>query len=247
MTSVAAVVLTHEDAETVERCLESVAWCDDVVAVHSPSADGTGAVVEAHADTVVTVPPAGPGEPFDHFRNPGVAATDADWVVLLDADEWLPETLTESLRGVVADGGADVVYAPRKNYFRGEWLDAGAYWPDYCAVLARRDAFTITGRVHEFFEPTPDARVTRLPAAERYAIRHRTYDGYLDALRGDRAYARIEGNQRSFSLTRALGALPYTLYRYVVAEGGYRLGWRGVLLALVHAVGRQEAALRSAW
>ncbi|HEY8524887.1 MAG TPA: glycosyltransferase [Acidimicrobiales bacterium] len=93
--TVGAVVYAALDAELV----------DDVVVVDNASTDGTAAVAAAHGARVVREPTPGKGEAL----RTGVAATDADILVFLDADlVGLRPDHVDRLVATVRDGDADM-------------------------------------------------------------------------------------------------------------------------------------------
>jgi glycosyltransferase involved in cell wall biosynthesis len=106
--SAAAVIPAWNEAQTVGAVVYAALdapLIDDVVVVDNASDDGTASVAASHGARVVREPTPGKGEAL----RTGVAATDAEIVVFLDADlvglrpdhiDWLVET--------VRQGGADM-------------------------------------------------------------------------------------------------------------------------------------------
>ena len=107
-TTSAAIIPAWNEARTVGAVVYAALdspFVDDVVVVDNASNDGTAAVAAAHGARVVEEPTPGKGEAL----RTGVAATEADVVVFLDADlvglradhiDWLVST--------VANGRADM-------------------------------------------------------------------------------------------------------------------------------------------
>ena len=85
------VVTTFNNAATLERCLASVAWADDIVVLDSGSTDATLEIAAKYKARIFS-------EPFKGYAAQKQSAIDKaahDWVLLLDADE----ALTEAARG----------------------------------------------------------------------------------------------------------------------------------------------------
>ena len=83
MSKLSVVVITCNEAANIGRCLQSVAWAEEIVVVDSHSTDDTreialenGAVVFPHDWDGY-----GPAKAF------GVSRTSFPWVLSLDADE----------------------------------------------------------------------------------------------------------------------------------------------------------------
>src|SRR5205085_4470358 len=80
-----AVVTTFNNAATLERCLASVAFADDLVVLDSGSTDATVEIATKYKARIFT-------EPFKDYSAQKQSAIDKaqhDWVLLLDADEAL--------------------------------------------------------------------------------------------------------------------------------------------------------------
>src|SRR4051794_23242858 len=99
---VSILIPIKNEAANLPRCLESVAWADEIFVVDSQSADGSQRIAEEYGATVVqfrfngTWPKkknwALENLPFKH-----------EWVFILDADEVLPPEAEVELARTVAD------------------------------------------------------------------------------------------------------------------------------------------------
>ena len=115
-TPISAVITTYNNAETIERCLASVAWADEIVVLDSFSDDGTDAIAERAGAVVAR-------EVFRGFgpqKQRAVSLASHDWILLLDADEALDDDLAAAIRAQATDG----LRAPGYRLLRREWL----YW-----------------------------------------------------------------------------------------------------------------------
>ena len=85
---VACVVVTYDALPWIERCLESVVGVDTVV-VDNGSGDGTVDLVRERFPAVRVVE--SENRRLSAGWNTGIEATDAEHVLLLNADAWLVE------------------------------------------------------------------------------------------------------------------------------------------------------------
>lgn len=79
------VVITFNNADTLDACLREVAWAEEIVVLDSGSTDDTVAIARRHGARVAV-------HPFDDFGPQKQRAIDMarhDWVLNLDADEIL--------------------------------------------------------------------------------------------------------------------------------------------------------------
>jgi len=132
-----SVIIIAKDAEaTVRRCLESVAWADEIVVVENGSADRTadiarelGAKVHQTADW--------PG--YGQQKNRALDLATSDWLFSLDADEWVTPGLRDEIRSAIAGRGETVAFRiPRKSSFCGRFMRHSGWWPDYVVRVFKR-------------------------------------------------------------------------------------------------------------
>lgn len=100
------VVITFNNADTLERCLAAVDWADEIVVLDSGSTDATVDIAARHRARVAT-------HPFDDYGPQKQRAIDSathDWILNLDADE----VLSPGTREVIEQA----LVAPRVAGFR---------------------------------------------------------------------------------------------------------------------------------
>lgn len=130
------LILSRNEAANIDRCLESLRGCDDIVLIDSYSTDDT---VERARGAGVRVFQ----REFDTFaaqRNWGVehGALKHPWVLHLDADECLtPELHAEIEQAVAADTHSAYMIA-NKLIFMGRWIRHASMYPYYQARLLKR-------------------------------------------------------------------------------------------------------------
>jgi glycosyltransferase involved in cell wall biosynthesis len=133
------IILTHNEAASIERCLASLEWADDVVVVDSGSTDATtGIAAELRNDARIF---SHRFRDFGDQRNWALDHTDPrhDWILFLDADEICPPALAGQIRCVVArPGGPDGYFLACRNYFLGRWIRRCTFYPSWQLRLFRR-------------------------------------------------------------------------------------------------------------
>jgi glycosyltransferase involved in cell wall biosynthesis len=136
--SISVLILTKNEAANLPRCLESVAWSDDIVVLDSGSTDGTVEIARAFGakvfhrafDDEATQRAYSLTLPFKHH-----------WVYNPDADEVATVGLRdEMLAAVAAPDRAEVAYQCRfRNMFMGRWLRYSSLYPTWVIRLFRPD------------------------------------------------------------------------------------------------------------
>lgn len=119
MKNVSIFILTLNEGQNIEACLESVAFSDDVVVLDSYSSDDTVALAEARGAHVVQ-------RKFDNWaahQNWAMANVDFknDWVFYLDADERMTPELQQDILAIAnnPDETRRGYFCGRTNYFMG--------------------------------------------------------------------------------------------------------------------------------
>jgi glycosyltransferase involved in cell wall biosynthesis len=134
---VSILIPIRNEAANLPRCLESVAWADEIFVVDSQSTDGSQRIAEEHGATVVQFHFNGTWPkkknwslenlPFKH-----------EWVFILDADEVLPPEAEAEFARIVTDQrhGVAGYWINRRFMFMGKWLKH-AYYPNWNLRLFR--------------------------------------------------------------------------------------------------------------
>jgi glycosyltransferase involved in cell wall biosynthesis len=134
--TVSALVLTLNEEINIGECLDSLAWCDDIVVLDSLSTDRTRAIAEQHGARTVT-------RAFDNWsthQNWAVQSIEFrhPWVLYLDADERCPADLrAEVLSAARADAPEAAFRVRRKDFFMGRWLKHAQLYPTWLVRLFR--------------------------------------------------------------------------------------------------------------
>lgn len=147
MPALSVTIITFNAAAQLRTCLESVAWADEIVIIDSGSRDDTLAIARQFTHKIIHQEWHGYG-PQKQFA---AAQAGHDWIVSLDADEWLSTALADSLRALRAGTPDYQAYAcKRRNRFMGRWLGHGEGYPDVSVrVFNRLHARWSEDPVHE--------------------------------------------------------------------------------------------------
>ena len=148
MVPVSAVLITRNAAATLDACLESLAFADDIVVVDSGSTDTTVEIAGRRGARVVQKEWLG----FGRQKQYAVEQAKHDWVLCLDADERATPELERAVRAAFAGGepSAPAFAFARRNRFLGRWLAHGEGYPDWnVRLFDRRRARWSDDPVHE--------------------------------------------------------------------------------------------------
>ncbi len=98
MNRLSVFVTTYNNARTLDGCLASVRWADEIVVVDSHSTDDTVSIAERYGARIIAHDFMGYGRQKQY----ALEQTSHPWVLLLDADEVLSEPLQQEIRTLLA-------------------------------------------------------------------------------------------------------------------------------------------------
>lgn len=226
---ISACTYTKNNADTLERCLESLAWADEVMVLDSGSSDATEAIARRKGARWEFRAWTGFGDQLRHLRD--IAAH--PWVVVVDADESVPPALAGEIRRRVDAAGDLVAFAiPRETKYLGRWLRHGEFYPDYTLRLYRRDAADYGGsEPHVFLVPKGPAGRLENP------LRHEGFKSLADQLETTQRYSSAFAGSVSCSspLLHMLVRPPLRFLKAYVLKAGFLDGVPGLVLAATTA------------
>jgi len=225
-------IITYNEEAYLPKCLESVAFANEVVIVDSHSTDKTVDIAIERGCRVYVEDWKG----FDGQKNSAVSKCKNHWILSLDADERIPPETREAIIETMKDPKAEAYRLPRKNHLHGQWLRWGDQWPDWQVRLFKKDSGAFQGAVHEQWQTRGSIGTIVSP------IEHYSYRDYKDMiLRMDRyseiAARELLGTGKIFhSLTPFIHGTAMFLRIYVL-KLGILDGLDGLVNAIIKASG----------
>ncbi len=145
---VTVMIFTLDEEMHLLKCLQSLAWCSDVIVIDSFSRDRTEAICLGagvrffqHAFTG-----------FGDQRNWALAHAGArhDWVLILDADESLTDELVAELALTLPNvSNAIAAFRVRRRFHMwGRWLRYSSLYPSWVVRLVRNGRVRYVNRGH---------------------------------------------------------------------------------------------------
>jgi len=228
MPNLSVCIITLNEERDLPRCLSSVRGiARQVVVVDSGSGDRTREIAEAAGAEVWT-------EPFrGHVAQKQFALEKAtqEWVLSLDADEWLDEELRRAVVDVTSSSpsGINGYFVKRRCCYLGRWLEHGPWARESKLRLVRRDGARWTGiDPHDRLEgPGP---LGRLPGC----LCHVPYESLSEHLKKINEYTSMSATTRGpRSLVRLIGEPPFTFLKMYFLQRGFLDGLPGLVAALL--------------
>lgn len=228
------ILITKNEATHIRRCLQSIAWADEIIVLDSGSTDNTKEIVREFTPHVYETDWPGYGPQ----KNRALAKATHPWVLSIDADEELTPELCEEIQSLLKNSPPLDSYAIRRqSLFCGRWIRHGDWRSDWVIRLWRKECGQFENRlVHEKLEIEGSrGRLTHI-------MRHYTYPHLDMALVKMNRYSTIwaqeafKAGKRGSVFLGFLRAM-WTFVRGYVLRGGFLDGWQGFVLGITNGVG----------
>ncbi|MGZ5052211.1 MAG: glycosyltransferase family 2 protein [Methylobacter sp.] len=227
------VIITKNEAAHICRCLESVAWADQIIVLDSGSDDDTVAICRRYTERVYQTD--WPG--FGIQKQRAVDKADGDWIFSIDADEVVTPELRVEIEQAMRDGRYKGYQIPRLSSYCGRQMRHGGWWPDYVLRLFRRDCGRFTDAVvHESI--IVEGEVGRLQSP----LLHDAFINLDEVLHKVNSYSTLGAKmlyQRGVrsSLTKAVFKGLWTFIRTYWLKAAFLDGRQGLMLSISNAEG----------
>lgn len=145
---ISAVILTKNEEKNIERSLQSVSWCDEIIVIDDYSSDKTVEIAKKLGAKVYirTL-----HQDFSAQRNFGLEKAKGDWVLFIDADEKIPSPLWYEIMSYTNNPFNEFTgfYIKRIDTMWGRELKYGETGNIKLLRLAKKGAGEWQGQVHE--------------------------------------------------------------------------------------------------
>lgn len=255
---ITGVVLSHNGERLLEKCLASLAFCDQILMVDSGSTDKTLSLGEAYGATVIY-------RPWDGFDVQFTFAQEqvkTRWFFILDQDEICPPALgariVHAIResDLLADTPQDTPVAfsvGRKSWYFDRFMKHSGWYPDHILRVFRTGFVEFYQDAHVHYRPL--GRKEHIEGPPDAELVHYPYSGFFHQLQKLNHYAdqgahalRAEGG--SGGILRGIGHGFARFFRIYVLKLGFLDGKAGFLTAChgsFYAFLKYARALDASW
>lgn len=235
--TVAIVMMTKNEERRLPACLDRVAgWADEIVIIDDASTDATLAVARRYGAKIFVMP-----SDDDHFLqwNRGIEQARSDWILHIDADEWVTPQLKQAIDEVRVDDREHSAFElMRRNYFLGKSMQHGGWYHKHL-IFFRRDRARCVGKgIHVRLKV--DGSIGFLNAD----IEHYPFTSIAQFIERQNHYTSVEARvmlqERGRLPLRAVwfqaAIRPWKLFwKFYVKKQGRRDGWVGFVFSALFA------------
>lgn len=234
---VSAVMITYNEAKNLRRTLSQLTWCDEIIVVDSFSTDGTERIARDMDCKLIQ-------RAFDSYgeqKSFAISKSRNDWVLSLDADEYITRELVEEIKQELLQPGNVQAFAFASNLvFRKQRFRFGRENRRMVVKLFNRNTCHMSNdRVHE--KIIVQGRTRKLKGR----LLHYSYHDVTQYFNKFGRYTEwcaekyfLAGKRKSIPVI--LISLPYYFLRYYLADRNFLNGMNGfywsALMSFYHFV-----------
>ncbi len=154
---ISAVVIARNEENNIIDCLESLNWCDEIIVVDDFSEDRTFEIINNLNNKKITVFRHALNRNYSKQRNFGLSKANYEWILFVDADERVSQSLRDEIVKVTSGRSKyDGYFIKRRDFIWGKELRHGETGNIKLLRLAKKGQGEWNYRVHERWEVKGD-------------------------------------------------------------------------------------------
>ncbi len=224
------VVTTFDSAGTLDACLRSVTWADEIVVLDSGSTDATLAIAAHYGARIHAQPFAG----YSAQKQAAIDLASHRWVLLLDSDESLAAEAVAVLEQALVQPRYAGFQLWRREWQFWRWQSLRSRLNHYVRLFDRERARMSGHQVHESVRVDGEIGVLEViidhygePDIAGRVFKANRYSSLQLADLAERRVAGLRWRMVTYSMV--------AFCRYYLLRGHYRSGWAGFIAARIHA------------
>ncbi|NQZ33595.1 MAG: glycosyltransferase family 2 protein [Oceanospirillaceae bacterium] len=230
---ISVIIITKNEVHHLRECLESVSWADEIIVLDSGSTDGSQEICRNFNCQLIETD--WPG--FGIQKNRALSYASNDWVLSIDADERVSDSLKKEILSTLENPLHMGYYMPRRSSYCGQFIEHSGWSPDFILRLFKRQNSRFTDDlVHE--KAIVDGSTGKLSEILiHYSFR--TLDQVLDKvnLYSTLGAQKLYKQGKRSSLSKAIFKGLWSFFRTYILQLGILDGSKGLMLAISNAEG----------
>ncbi len=234
-TPLSVVMIVKNEEHRIRKCLEAVAWADEIVVLDTGSQDNTP---QTCAELGAKVYHLDKWEGFGKARQRAVSLASNDWVFSLDADEIVSSRLQQAITTLRNEGFGDFIYRVKvQSYYLNKAIRFCGWQNEWHnRIFNRRESNFNAELVHETV-------LTSLPAYKlQGTLHHYTYPTKAMHKAKMELYGKLGAEKmaaagKKSSPAKAVSRACFTFIKMFLLKGGVLDGLPGFKLCVTTAWG----------
>lgn len=234
---ISAVIITKNEASNILACVHSLKEiADEILVIDSFSNDNTVELALNEGCTVVQRE----WEGYSNTKNWGNNLAKYNWILSIDADEVLSESLQKDIRHKKKLGLSGVYSLNRLTNYCGKMIKSCGWYPEYKIRLFKKDEASWQGSIHEDLVFSERIKITKLNGD----LFHYSYPTVEFHVKKIFSYAKLaaekdfkKGKRYTF-LMNGLGKPLFVFFKKFIFQYGIKDGKIGFTISAISAFER---------
>ncbi|ENI3100409.1 glycosyltransferase [Campylobacter jejuni] len=234
---ISAIIIVKNAEQTLLECLNSLKDFDEIILLNNESSDNTLNIAnEFKKDFANLYIYHNAFIGFGALKNLALSYAKNDWILSIDADEVLENECIKEFKNLELQED-NIIALSRKNLYKGEWIKACGWWPDYVLRIFNKNFTRFNNNlVHESLILPSNAKKIHLKNGLRhYAFRDISH--LIDKMQYySSLWAKQNIHKKSGVLKANLRAF-WTFFRNYFLKSGFLYGYKGFIISVCNALG----------
>lgn len=223
MLKLSVAIITKNSKKSIEKCVTSALFADEVIVVDSGSEDNTVQICENLGCKVLQKEWMGFGKQkqfaIDNCKN--------EWVFVLDSDEVITKELQDEILSTLKSPKYNGYKVARLNYFFRKPIYHCGLYPDHTIRLFDKNFGKFSDdEVHEKVVISGNIGVLK------HHMLHFAYDSVDEFIQKQNRYSSLNAKQNRL---KAIINPYWTFFKIFIIKKGFLEGWRGFVIAKLYS------------
>ena len=226
---ISVTIIAFNEEKNISTAIQSVhEWVDEVLVIDSGSTDKTEEIAQSLGARIIHNPWKGYGQQKNVAQN----MAQNNWILNIDADECVPESLREEIFTFFSNTKKDhyhAVHFPRKNFLGKHWIQHGGWYPNRCTRLYQRTLCSWTEpKLHETLKISGPIYALHEP------LLHFSFIDLADQVQTNLKYAKLSAQEqtRSGSILRLIYKPFFKWVETYIFKFGFLDGFLGFAISI---------------
>lgn len=231
--TISGIVITRNEAPRIEKCLKALLWVDELLIIDNNSSDETVKIAQKFPVKIYQTQE----NNFAAIRNLGLKFATKQWILYIDADEIVPESLREEIK-VLIDQNYQSENFPKAYYIYRHNFYMGKLWP----VKDKMQRLFIKESIQKWIGDLHETAIVKGTMGElKEPLLHDTHRSLTEMLEKTNEWSLIEARLRFKAhhppvvWWRLLRVMFTGFYTSFVKQQGWKAGTIGIIESLFQA------------
>ncbi|EPX7463746.1 glycosyltransferase family 2 protein [Campylobacter jejuni] len=234
---ISVIIIVKNAKQTLLECLNSLKDFDEIILLNNESSDNTLNIANEFKKDFANLHiyhSAFIG--FGALKNLALSYAKNDWILSIDADEVLENECIKELKNLELQED-NIIALSRKNLYKGEWIKACGWWPDYVWRIFNKNFTRFNDNlVHESLVLPSNVKKIHL----KNGLKHHAFRDISHLINKMQHYSSLWAKQNIHKKSGVLKAnlrAFWTFFRNYFLKNGFLYGYKGFIISVCNALG----------